>query len=160
VLAEQGSGPAWEPRDLPPNCTHIFLPGPFDRERCFRTGLLHSGTRFLMFSDSDLYLETMDFRGNLRMCERWDGATGCSAIVNLNPEDSRRLRNASHTRGIDVTKSPMAMSDDRGCCFFVNRDKLPEPLLSYRESGRFRLFPSPNHALRLSKPVPPPAVGC
>ena len=47
---------------------------------------------FLIFTDSNVFVEEWDIRGNLRMCERFDCATGFRSLVNLTPEATRMLR--------------------------------------------------------------------
>ena len=111
--------------------------------RSFRTGISDSNpkTRFLILADGDLYLETLDIRGNLLMCEQYDGATGFSEVIDLTPEQAELLRRTGITRGIDVSKSKPA-KDVRSQCRFIKREALG------RES---HLFQSPNHALRLPR---------
>ena len=55
------------------------------------TGISQSNPsrQFVILSDNDIYLETLDIRANLRMCERYDCVTGFSKIVDLTKEDSR-----------------------------------------------------------------------
>jgi hypothetical protein len=107
----------------------------------FKTGISNSDhqTRFFLLTDSDLYLETLDIRANLLMCEEYDGATGFSHVFDLTPEQARLLRQTGITRGIDVSKSGPAVNV-RSQCRFVRRDRI------HREP---RIFQSPNHALRL-----------
>ncbi|HET6975886.1 MAG TPA: glycosyltransferase family 25 protein [Pyrinomonadaceae bacterium] len=47
---------------------------------------------FLIFTDSNVFVEEWDIRGNLRMCERFDCATGFRSLVNLTHEATRMLR--------------------------------------------------------------------
>lgn len=169
VIVEQGAQPTVNPAALPANCTYVFLPdeGPFNRERCFHAGFAKSNPRgrFLIFSDSDVYLEAMDIRANLRMCERYDGATGFSKIIDLTEEDSLRLRSTNTTRGIDITKSTLQTSNERqGYCGFFNRESVRTlggwneanseqtyPFVSLQAGQQRRVFQSPNHALRLGQ---------
>jgi hypothetical protein len=111
--------------------------------RSFRTGITKAdkSKRFFLLSDDDLYLETLDFRANLLMCEEYDGATGFSEVIDLTPEQAALLRRTGITRGIDVSKSRPA-KDVRSQCRFIKRAALG------RES---HLFQSPNHALRLPR---------
>lgn len=167
VVVEQGAQPTVAPAALPANCKYVFLgeAGPFNRERCFRVGLSNSDPKrkFVILSDNDIYLETLDIRANLRMCERYDCATGFSQIIDLTGEDSQRLRQTKTTRGIDITKNASRMNNERPACpCFFNRAALQmlggwgevdsekvEPLLSLQARARLRVFQSPNHALRL-----------
>ena len=163
VVVEQGARPSLDPATLPPRCEYVFLrdAGDFDRARCFAAGVGKSepGRDIFILSDSDLYLETLDLRANLRMCERYEGATGFEHVFDLNDEDSRLLRRTKITRGIDLTKSTPADNAREGCCLFLKREavgttsrealeKLRTPPPSGPE-GQPRLFRSPNHALRL-----------
>ena len=111
--------------------------------RSFRTGISKTKekTRFFLLTDDDLYLETLDIRANLLMCEEYDGATGFSEVIDLTAEQAQLLRATGITRGIDVTKSTPA-TDVKSECRFIKREALD------REA---RLFPSPNHALRLPR---------
>ena len=111
--------------------------------RSFRTGISNARkkTQFLILSDDDLYLETLDLRANLLMCEQYDGATGFNEVIDLTAEQAERLRLTGITRGIDVSKSKPA-KDVQSQCRFIKREAL----------GReFHLFQSPNHALRLPR---------
>jgi GR25 family glycosyltransferase involved in LPS biosynthesis len=110
-------------------------------ERSFEEGLRRSNRRFAVLSDSDIWLETLDFRANLRMCERYASATGFSTIIELTAEESRRLRETNTTRGLTSAKPSAPAPDRPGQCRFVNRSSQATP--------PFRVFQSPNHALRL-----------
>jgi len=168
VIVEQGAQPTVNPSTLPGNCKYVFLrdEGPFDRERCFMTGIGHSdpGRKFVILSDDDVYLETLDIRANLRMCEQYDYVTGFSKIIDLSNEDSLRLRNTKTTQGIDITKTYSHHSERQGYCRFLNRKAIqlprgwdqensekPDSLLSLQAQHQFRVFQSPNHALRLQQ---------
>lgn len=111
--------------------------------RSFRTGIIKADNRKRIFvlSDGDLYLETLDFRANLLMCEQYDGATGFSEVIDLTAEQAALLRRTGITRGIDVSKSKPAR-DVHGQCRFIKREALGREL---------QLFHSPNHALRLPR---------
>lgn len=166
VIVEQGAQPTVNSAALPTNCKYVFLrdEGLFNRERCFITGISHShpSRKFVILSDNDIYLETLDIRANLRMCERYDCVTGFSKIINLTQEDSLRLRNTKTTRGIDITKNTSLNNERQGYCRFLNREAIQipggwderekmAPLLSLQERQQVRVFQSPNHALRLQQ---------
>lgn len=128
-------------RDLPSNCRRVVVPAPFERERAFAAGLAEAGDRrFAVLSDANLWLETLDFRANLRMCERYAAATGFSTMIELTAAESDRLRRTSSTRGLTAAR-PSRPGPHRGHCRFVNR--------SLQATPPFQLFDSPNHALRL-----------
>jgi hypothetical protein len=111
--------------------------------RSFQTGISRTKpkTQFFILSDDDLYLETLDIRANLLMCEQYDGATGFSEVIDLTGEQAALLRRTGITRGIDVSKSKPA-KDVQSQCRFTKREALE------RQS---HLFQSPNHALRLPR---------
>lgn len=111
----------------------------------FGPGILKANPKsnFFILSDDDLYLEALDIRANLLMCEQYDGATGFSEVIDLTAEQAQLLRATGITRGIDISKTTPARNV-QSQCRFVRRDALE------REA---RVFQSPNHALRL------PSVG-
>jgi len=107
------------------------------------TGILKANrkNRFFILSDSDLYLETLDIRANLLMCEEYEGATGFSHVIDLTPEQAQLLRATGITRGIDVSKTTPA-KNVQSQYRFIRREALDRVA---------RLFQSPNHALRLPR---------
>ncbi|HEV7375857.1 MAG TPA: glycosyltransferase family 25 protein [Pyrinomonadaceae bacterium] len=169
VIVEQGAQPRIDPATLPANCKYIFLRGEgrFNKELCFTTGISNSDPwgKFVILSNSDIYLETLDFRANLLMCDRYDCATGFSQIIDLTEEDSLRLRQTNTTRGIDITKHALPINNTRaGYCRFFKREAIrlpeggneggPEEVghpLSFGAQEQLRVFQSPNHALRLNQ---------
>ena len=165
IIVEQGAEPTINPATLPGNCKYVFLRDgdSFDRERCFLTGIGHSDPnrkRFIL-SDSDIYLETLHIRANLRMCERYDYVTGFNKMIGLNQEDSARLRNTKTLQGIDFMKNHCAENGRQGYCLFVNWKAIqmagrneegsekPVSLGGLQASPLLRVFQSPNHALHL-----------
>ena len=168
ILVEQGDVRAVDEAALPSTCKHVLLrdEGPFDRQRCVQTGLGESSPdrRFVILTDSDLYLETLDIRANLLMCERHDCTTGFNAVFDLSPPDSRSLRMAHLTRGIDITKCvSRPATESPSYCRFFSRDALqrlveqrdsrpgePETVPAVDQKVGRRIFRSPNHALRLT----------
>jgi len=163
VIVDQGAAPALDPSALPPNCKYVFRQdeGPFDRERCFIDGITQSqaGRRLFILCDSDIYLETLDIRANLRMCERYGCVTGFSKIVELTAEDSLRLRHAPTTQGIDIMANASPGTGRDGYCRFLTRDAIRTLLegAEDEEAGsllslpakQIRVFQSPNYGLRL-----------
>lgn len=93
---------------------------------------------FIMLCESDIYLEAMDIRANLRMCEGYDATTGFDHVIDLTPQQAARLRETAITRGIDVTNNPVSKNVAIHFC--------------KRGVAATRVFNSPNHALRLPKP--------
>lgn len=165
VIVEQGTQATVDSAALPANCEHIFLrdEGVFNSERCFAAGISHanSSRKFVILSDNDIYLETLDIRANLRMCERYDYVTGFSKMIDLTNESSLRLRATKSTQGLDITKNTSANNERPGCCRFFNREAhqmldegdvggLVKGGLVFPVPGNhFSVFQSPNHALRL-----------
>src|SRR6201988_2669088 len=101
---------------------------------------------FLIFTDSNLFVEEWDIRGNLRMCERFDCATGFRSLVNLTPEATRMLR----------TSKPMILTP----WFDANdyeRNEKREPFERFSifkkdavSRPNLRVFESPNDALLMT----------
>ena len=167
LVVEQGSKPAIKPDALPSNCKYLFVQdeGPLNRERCFDKGIRNSNPKrkFLILSDSDIYLETLDLRANLRMCERYDYATGSSEIIDLTDDETLRLLRTNTTRGLQISKRASHRPDqDPGFCCFVSRDAIQTPARSTEPcpendgrpillNERSRVFQSPNSALRLAR---------
>jgi GR25 family glycosyltransferase involved in LPS biosynthesis len=90
---------------------------------------------FRVLIDDDIYLEAMDIRANLLMCEEYDAATGFSRLIELTPEQTDSLRRQRITRGVNIRNNPFSKNDR---CHFVTRGPIT------------KIFNSPNHALRLS----------
>ncbi|HSE18233.1 MAG TPA: glycosyltransferase family 25 protein [Pyrinomonadaceae bacterium] len=93
---------------------------------------------FLIISDSDIYLEALDIRANLRILEEYDAATGYDHVIDLTPAQAHLLRRTRITRGIDITNSPASKNT---ALHFFRRGAPPAN----------RIFHSPNHALRLPR---------
>ncbi len=168
VIVEQGVQPTVDPATLPTNCKYVFVrdEGLFSRERCFITGISHSdqSRKYVILSDNNIYLETLDIRANLRMCEQYDCVTGFSKIFDLTNEDSLHLLSTKSTRGIDITKASSPESQLQGYCHFFSSDAIQilrrqmeeestevHPLYSLQALSQLRVFQSPNHALRLQQ---------
>ncbi len=90
---------------------------------------------FVVLIDDDIYLEAMDIRANLLMCEEYDAATGFSNVIELTREQTDYLCTTRFTRGIELSNNRFSKNDR---CHFRTR-RAPN-----------RIFHSPNHALRLS----------
>jgi hypothetical protein len=91
--------------------------------------------QFFVLIDDNVYLEAMDLRANLLMCQEYDAATGFSKIIDLDPEQTEHLVGTRLTRGIDVSNNSFSKNDK---CHFLTR-----------RPGK-KIFHSPNHALRLA----------
>jgi GR25 family glycosyltransferase involved in LPS biosynthesis len=99
--------------------------------------LVRAGSQrdFIILSPRDVYIEPLDIRANLRMCETFDAATGFDKVIDLTRDQAQLLRRTAITRGIDVTKNAVSKNT---AIHFLKRDGPAE-----------RVFQSPNHALRL-----------
>lgn len=144
IIVEQGASKSIDSASLPAGCDYVLLRdgAPFDQERCFAEGIRRAGDRrFIVLSDADIYLETLDFLGNLRMCERYASATGFSTVIELTAGESLRLRTTNTTRNLTTAEPSRTDLVRPAQCRFVNR--------SLQATPPFRVFQSPNHALRL-----------
>jgi glycosyl transferase, family 25 len=163
IVVEQGAQPTVDPATLPGNCKYVFLrdTNSFDRERCFAAGIKCSepSRKRVILSDSDIYLDTLHIRANLRMCERYDYVTGFNNVIDLSRENSLRLRNTKTTQGIDIMKNHSRNNGRDGYCLFLNREAIERVGPNQEGSEEIgslspaptkaRVFQSPNHALRL-----------
>ena len=144
VIVEQGLEPSLKRETLPPNCDYVFLRdgSDFNPQRCFSAGVKHAdpNRNYFILSNSNIYLETLDIRANLRMCERYDCVTGFENIIDLSPEASQHLRATKRTIGVEINGNG---SVSNGHCQFLNRRAI--------HMGQPRVFKSPNSALRLSR---------
>ena len=145
IVVEQGAEPALEPSS---NFKYLFLPdaGPLDRSACFNAGLKLTDDSFLIFSDSDIFIEEWDIRGNLRICEQYDCATGFRSLVHLTEAATQNLRTSKPmllTPWFNANDYPRTSKHDFFEKFYVISRKgisQPEP----------RVFDSPNDALQMS----------
>ena len=100
-------------------------------------GIAHADPErnFFILSAPDIYIEALDIRANLKMCETFDAATGFDELIDLTHEQAQLLRATGITRGIDVTKNTVSKNT---AIHFLKRG-----------GRKDRVFHSPNHALRL-----------
>jgi hypothetical protein len=144
VIVQQGPEPTLDREGLPQDCDYIFLreSDRFDPQYCFAAGVVHANANrnYFIFSDSDIYLETLDIRANLRMCERYDCVTGFSHIIDLTHDASERLRATRSTRGLEIRSD--SSNGRPGNYRFMHR----RAMYNQRQARRFQ---SPNFALRL-----------
>src|SRR5262249_24006495 len=79
IVVEQDSQPTLGAEALPNGCKYLLLrkDAPFNKGLCFNAGMTVSevARSFMLFSDSDIFIEELDICGNLRMCQRYDCAT-------------------------------------------------------------------------------------
>jgi GR25 family glycosyltransferase involved in LPS biosynthesis len=148
VIVEQGTEPSLQRKTLPLNCEYLFLQdgGDFNPRRCFAAGVRHADTnrKYFILSNSDIYLETLDIRANLRMCEQYDCVTGFDHIIDLSAEASQHLRRTRRTIGVEINGN---RSVSNGQCHFLNRRAIQ--VLESNGEQQLRIFQSPNFALRL-----------
>jgi hypothetical protein len=106
-VVEQGGRGTLGPSDLPAGCSYLLLQdeGPFDRTRCFAAGLEHApdDCEFVILSDDDVFIDALTIRANLRICERYDCATGFKGCVELTEADTESVRRNKFAKGIDLT---------------------------------------------------------
>ena len=163
VIVEQGPEQTVDSSGLPGDCKYVFRQDrrPFNRALCFKEGISAAdpSRRLFILSDDDIYLETLDIRANLLMCERYGGAAGFNRIIDLSNENSRALHATKTTRGIGIARDPATTGASReGVCCFLNRESTRNLEAALEEIGQLsssqanegrRMFASPNHALRL-----------
>jgi GR25 family glycosyltransferase involved in LPS biosynthesis len=164
VIVEQGPRKTIDATSLPRNCKYFFWQdnGNFDKDRCFRIGLSHSdpNSNFFILTENDIYLETLDIRASLRMCERYDCVVPFATTYRLNAEDTLKLRNEKTPRGLDLTKNYEPTNGDDFGCRFLKREAIrtvgdldtqgkPPSVPSPEPERTVSVFQSPTHALRL-----------
>jgi len=147
VIVEHGLQPTLDRDAWPANCDYVFLrdESDFNPQRCFAAGVKRADAnrQYFIFSNSDIYLETLDIRANLRMCERYDLVTGLNQIIDLSPEASARLRATKRTSGLEINGNG---SGNNGHCQFLNRRAIQ---ILEASNSELHVFHSPNFALRL-----------
>lgn len=144
VVVEQDVEPTLA---LPSNCKYLFLrdAGPLNRSACFEAGLKITDDSFLIFSDADIFVEEWDIRGNLRICEQYDCATGFRRLVHLTESATQMLR----------TSKPMLLTpwfDANDYQGSENLDLQHKLYISTRKALTRtdpRTFHSPNDALQM-----------
>jgi GR25 family glycosyltransferase involved in LPS biosynthesis len=106
-VVEQGGRSTLGSSNPPPGCSYLLVQdeGPFDRTRCFAAGLeqVPPDCAFVILSDDDLFVDALSIRANLRICERYDCATGFKSCVNLTEADTEVVRRSKFPKGIDLT---------------------------------------------------------
>jgi GR25 family glycosyltransferase involved in LPS biosynthesis len=164
-VVEQGVRRTLGPSDLPAGCSHLLLQdeGPFDRTRCFAAGLEHAphDCDFVILSDGDVFIEALSIRANLRICERYDCATGFKSCVKLTEAHTESVRRNMFAKGVDLTAYGPAEEGPPFVHYGLFRrdmfraagsrlDFFLKGLISDKKHDpRHRLFESPNMGLRL-----------
>ena len=144
VVVEQDAGPTL---DLSFSCKYLFLKdtGPLMRSACFNAGMKLTDASFLIFSDSDIFVEEWDIRGNLRMCEQYDCATGFRSLVHLTEQATQTLRTPKPMlltpwfNANDYPRTEKRALHDKFSIFTRRGLAQPQP----------RIFDSPNDALQM-----------
>jgi GR25 family glycosyltransferase involved in LPS biosynthesis len=164
-VVEQGGRGTLGPSDLPAGSTYLLVQdeGPFDRTRCFAAGLEHAlhDCDFVILSNDDVFIEPLSIRANLRICERYDCATGFKSFVKLTEADTESVRRNKVAKGIDLTTYGQT---EEGPPFvqygLFRRDMLRAQgsrldvilkgqISDMKQDPPDRVFDSPNMALRL-----------
>jgi glycosyl transferase family 25 len=147
VVVEQDSEPTLKPDELP-QCKYLFLrdAGALNRTACFNAAMELTDHPLLIFSDSDVFVEEWDIRGNLAMCQKHDCATGFRSMVNLTEAATRMLRTSKPMLltpwfdANDYSRSDKRELVDKFCVFTRKGLGQREP----------RVFDSPNDALQMT----------
>jgi hypothetical protein len=101
---------------------------------------------FLIFTDGNVFVEEWDIRGNLRMCERFDCATGFKSLEHLTSEATRMLR----------TSRPMILTPWFDANDYERSEKREpfERFCVFRRASvgasNLKVFASPNDALLMA----------
>ena len=96
VVVEQNAAATINVTDLPTQCQYLLVQdgGPFNQARCFNEGmrLVPTDHTLLIFSDSDIFVEEWDLRGQLRMAQRYDCTSGFGSLIDLTNTATRNLQ--------------------------------------------------------------------
>lgn len=172
VIVEQDTESGIHPGDLPEGCQHFLLQdaGPLNKGLCFNTGMNISDPEhaFLIFSDSDIFVEEWDIRGHLRMCQRYDGTTGFKSMIELTSTATQKLQQnrpmllTPWFNARDYSRSQKHDLFSQFCVF--NRRSIEAAggweercgeeanhTLSLKARRQLRVFESPNDALHLHR---------
>jgi glycosyl transferase family 25 len=169
VIVEQGAAPTINQDMLPRGCQYFLVEddGPFNSALCFDTGMgiANPSHTFIIFSDSDIVVEEWDICASLRMCQRYDGTTGFTNIIELTTADTLKLIDDRamlmrwfKAKKYSVSDGPGAPGNyrvfNRRSIEAVGGWKGPrapdaDPFLSLNADQRLRIFQAPNYALRL-----------
>ncbi|HEV7397244.1 MAG TPA: glycosyltransferase family 25 protein [Pyrinomonadaceae bacterium] len=172
VIVEQGAEATISAGDLPPACQYRFLKdgSRFNQARCFNAGMetAHSDHTFLIFSDSDIFVEEWDIRGQLRMAQQYDCTTGFGNLIaltgaaTLNLQQNQPMLLTPWFNASDYSRSRKGDRFSRFCVFSRRGieaaggwDERGEDeasvILSLKRSGQLGVFESPNNALQLHR---------
>ena len=167
IIVEQDVESTIDNVSLPGGCQHFLLrnDGPFNKGLCFNVGmkLSNQNGEVLIFSDSDIFMEEWDIRGNVGMCQQYDGTTGFNSLIELSGTDTVKLQDnrATLTPWFNAARYVRSGKKDAFSqyCMFTRRSiqavggwdeqlsKGIEPRLSAKATRELRVFESPNDAL-------------
>jgi hypothetical protein len=168
LVVEQDCQGTIDPAVLSAGCRYLLLEdaGPFDLNRCFAAGLdcPEADCDYIILSDSNTFVDALHIRANLRMCERFDCATGYRSVVELCETDTEQVRQTNFSKGIDFSacRSSRAQTPFESYGIFrrhvleTRAGRLEDFVVAPDRGGianrlrRFRVFESPNDALRLN----------
>ncbi|WDE01639.1 glycosyltransferase family 25 protein [Thalassomonas actiniarum] len=104
-ILEQGRHSRLDFTRVPKNSRHMLFSGNSTREQNFAraAGKLAKAFDYLVLSTNGIYLQPMDFRGNLQMCRRYQLASGFSRQIKLTGKDSQLLMENPDGKGLDLT---------------------------------------------------------
>jgi hypothetical protein len=168
LVVEQAIEETIDEKSLPLNCRYLLLSdgASFDLKKCFVAGLncVEADCEYVILSDSNTFLDALHIRANLRMCERFDCATGYKSVVQLTESETEQVRLNNFSKGIDTT-GRICPSEKRSFeAFGIFRRTVLNPragglseILGAADPDdiardyRPRVFESPNDALLLNR---------
>ena len=109
---------------------------------------------YMVFASVNVYIEAMDFRANLLICDNYDVCVGFAKKLLLKDKQSKLLRHKLHAKGLDVSSAECFERQSNGDYhYFVTTNKTSRLLqwLATQPSdhNNLNMFYSPNHALQL-----------
>ncbi|WP_281557565.1 glycosyltransferase family 25 protein [Thalassomonas sp. RHCl1] len=104
-ILEQGKYSILDHTRVPQNTRHMLFSGNNTKEQNFARAAdkLAKAFDYLVLSTNGLYLQPMDFRGNLQMCRRYQFTSGFSRQIKLTATDSQMLKQNADGKGLDLT---------------------------------------------------------
>lgn len=119
------------------------LDGPLNRDEWLSAAIQQTDASFLILSDSNIFVEEWDIRGNLGMCQQFDCATGFTRLIELTEHATQTLRTSK-----PMLLTPWFDAND----YAWSRKKEPFEKFSVFRRDRFgahdlQVFESPNDAL-------------
>jgi GR25 family glycosyltransferase involved in LPS biosynthesis len=170
IVVEQGREATITTEQLANGCQYFLVAddGPFNRARCYNVGIAKAQLEhaFLIFSDSNIFVEEWDIRGHLRMCERYDCTTGFGRVIELTATATDKLRQNKPmllTPWFNAEEYSNFSKQDSFAQFCVfnrrgieaaggwdeNAAKGSEATLALNAGRQLRKFTAPNDALQL-----------